>query len=90
MSDMKMSEHFEFGLCLEVRCGHIHNRYDEFTDKQAGIIEDAINNHDRMVEEIGELRGALSSLNVATLNGCADYRETNLSRYVNKLLNKND
>jgi hypothetical protein len=46
--------------------------------------------NDRMVEENAELRGALSSLDVATLNGCADYRETNLSRYVNKLLNKND
>ena len=62
MSDIKMSEHFEFGLCLEVRDGHIYNRYDEFTDKQAGLIEDAINNHDRMAEEIAELKGALKSL----------------------------
>lgn len=62
---MKMSELFEFGLCLEVRGGHIYNRYDEFTDKQANAIEDAVDSHDKLIERVKELEECLSNFLIA-------------------------
>jgi uncharacterized phage infection (PIP) family protein YhgE len=66
---MKMSDVFEYGVCLEVRGGNIYNRYDEFTDKQANAVEDAINAHDTLTEtnrllnlECEELKGDVAKL----------------------------
>ena len=56
-----MSELFEFGVCFEVRGGHISNRYEEITQAQADYIEDATNNHDRLEQENAELRGAIEA-----------------------------
>ncbi|AUR89850.1 coil containing protein [Vibrio phage 1.133.O._10N.222.51.E4] len=67
--ELKMSDVFEYGLCLEVSSGHIINRYDEFTEVQANAIEDAVSEHDKHIAEIAELREALMD----AIDGYPDY-----------------
>ncbi|CAM0008201.1 hypothetical protein VPHK359_0010 [Vibrio phage K359] len=62
-----------------------------FDDCDADLICEAINNHDRMVDEIAELRSALESLhNIALLGdfGAEVYSETLFESDVLRLLNQ--
>lgn len=53
-----------------------------FDDCDADLICEAINNHDRMVEEIAELKGAIEKINLA----CVSY----YGHGVGKILNDED
>lgn len=72
MSDMKMSDVFELPMVCEEGDGYLYSNdlrysivFDDsdlnmMTQKQS--VAHAINNHDRMVEEIAELKGAVVEL----------------------------
>lgn len=62
MSEMKMSDHFDLPVSFDVDLCKIYSPSHNLIEAKAISLDAqcyAINNHDRMVEEIAELKAAL-------------------------------
>ncbi len=74
MSDIKMSEVFVDVIQLgDTLIGYGHGKFADFSglETEARYAAHAINNHDRMAEEIAELKGALNT-QLSVLKGYKD------------------
>lgn len=99
MSDMKMSDVFnlplDFGDWMVFSKPYntdwtIESQTDEIecsSEEEAKHVAHAINNHDRMVEEIAELKGLVTLI---SLNSTFQTNMPHEADLIEKLLNKND